>query len=641
MAANEAKRDVKGESENGIIHEIPLSEYAKSLGSIVRKRYIEKISVIGVDPLLIPEDNLNTDCMPPVEAADLVSYLVLDTSFYTKDQFKNFRSLQAYNQMVSGFITSISGKIFVDKYVVVGKVRHSQRMNEPPVQLWIITTKDGTVLSAHCRGCMAGLGESCSHIASVLFYLEVATRLNEKLTCTQVKCSWLLPTTVKNVDYLRVKDIDFTSAKKKKSDIDTSIDSLDADNDNSNIALHPVTSTPKPSKKQQSPNITKPSSAELDAFYKSLSECKLKPVCLSLEEPYADSFISKTRNVATVPDLFQTKFLELNYIDLLKECHKVKLTISLEDIASIERDTVEQSKSNAFFRHRSGRIGASKSRAACHTNPSQPSQSLIKSICYPHLFRFNTAATIHGCKHEETAIQAYSSYMKQSHVNFKVTKCGTYIDPEHPFLHATPDFLCECDCYGAGCGEVKCPYCIEGLDFNKYCQNKSACLQLDGQKFSLKRDHAYFYQVQQQLHITKRPYCDFVVFAITKDCSKVVQERIFPDADHWTYQVNTLSLFWRLCILPEILGRWYTRKMDLKKELGSELNISGDCYCRKTSDEPTAICSNPDCPISKFHLACLCIENVPKSWLCPHCRKLPKFIRTKKEKKKCNGNNWE
>ena len=77
---------------------------------------------------------------------------------------------------------------------------------------------------------------------------------------------------------MAVKDIDFTSAKKKKSDIDTTIDSLDADNDNSNIALHPVTSTP--SKKQQSPNITKPSSAELDAFYKSLSERKIKPVCL-------------------------------------------------------------------------------------------------------------------------------------------------------------------------------------------------------------------------------------------------------------------------------------------------------------------------------------------------------------------------
>ena len=49
-------------------------------------------------------------------------------------------------------------------------------MNNSPVPLWIITEKDGTIICAHCVGCMAGLGECCSHIASVLFYLEVWTR---------------------------------------------------------------------------------------------------------------------------------------------------------------------------------------------------------------------------------------------------------------------------------------------------------------------------------------------------------------------------------------------------------------------------------------------------------------------------------
>ncbi|CAB3994409.1 Chromatin modification-related YNG2, partial [Paramuricea clavata] len=53
------------------------------------------------------EEKLSTKCLPPVEAADPVSYLVLETSFYMKDQFKNFRSLHAYNQMVSGFITKL------------------------------------------------------------------------------------------------------------------------------------------------------------------------------------------------------------------------------------------------------------------------------------------------------------------------------------------------------------------------------------------------------------------------------------------------------------------------------------------------------------------------------------------------------
>ena len=38
-----------------------------------------------------------------------------------------------------------------------GKVRRSQAMNEPPVDIWIITETDGTILSAHCLGCKAGI----------------------------------------------------------------------------------------------------------------------------------------------------------------------------------------------------------------------------------------------------------------------------------------------------------------------------------------------------------------------------------------------------------------------------------------------------------------------------------------------------
>ena len=80
-------------------------------------------------------------------------------------------------------------------------------MNDPPVSLWIITHKEGTVICVHCTGCMAGLGECCSHIASVLFYLETWTRIYGKLSCTQVKCTWLLPTYVKEVTYDKVKNI--------------------------------------------------------------------------------------------------------------------------------------------------------------------------------------------------------------------------------------------------------------------------------------------------------------------------------------------------------------------------------------------------------------------------------------------------
>lgn len=69
------------------------------------------------------------------------------------------------------------------------------------VHIWIITEEGGIILSAHCMGCKAGLGESCSHVASVLFYIEAWTRINDRLACTQVKCMWLLPNFVNEVKY--------------------------------------------------------------------------------------------------------------------------------------------------------------------------------------------------------------------------------------------------------------------------------------------------------------------------------------------------------------------------------------------------------------------------------------------------------
>ena len=157
---------------------------------------------MGIDPATLIGAKLDPQCLPPMEATDLLCFLVIDTSYYTKKQFKAFNSLEAYNQMVSSFISSVEGKVIGEKFVVIGKGRHSQRMNERPFAVWIITNKEGTVSSAHCLGCKAGLAETFSHIASILFHIEASRRINETLTCTQVKCTWLLPTYVSEVHLL-------------------------------------------------------------------------------------------------------------------------------------------------------------------------------------------------------------------------------------------------------------------------------------------------------------------------------------------------------------------------------------------------------------------------------------------------------
>ena len=41
----------------------------------------------------------------------------------------------------------------------------SQRLNEAPLEPWVIARSSGEVLSAHCN-CMAGLAEFCTHVAT-------------------------------------------------------------------------------------------------------------------------------------------------------------------------------------------------------------------------------------------------------------------------------------------------------------------------------------------------------------------------------------------------------------------------------------------------------------------------------------------
>ena len=125
--------------------------------------------------------------------------------------------------------------------------------------------------------------------------------------------------------------------------------------------------------------------------------------------------------------MFDENYLQMNYTNLLQECQKIQLRISDAEIQLIERETLNQARESSFYWHRAERIGASQSKEASHKDPSQPSQSLIKAVCYPNVFKFSTAATRHDCKHEPLVIKEYEKQMKSEHENFQVQKCGTFI----------------------------------------------------------------------------------------------------------------------------------------------------------------------------------------------------------------------
>ena len=101
------------------------------------------------------------------------------------------------------------------------QVLHSQRMSEKALTPWLIIQPDGKVLAAHCD-CMAGLGESCTHVAALLFMIEATYQIKSSITATQTKAYWLPPST-KKVDYDTVRNIDFSSTKTKKKTVQNSI----------------------------------------------------------------------------------------------------------------------------------------------------------------------------------------------------------------------------------------------------------------------------------------------------------------------------------------------------------------------------------------------------------------------------------
>lgn len=50
-------------------------------------------------------------------------------------------------------------------------------MNDTALKHWMITGASGVVEAAHCDS-IAGLGEDCSHIGALLFYVKASTRIN-------------------------------------------------------------------------------------------------------------------------------------------------------------------------------------------------------------------------------------------------------------------------------------------------------------------------------------------------------------------------------------------------------------------------------------------------------------------------------
>lgn len=237
------------------------------------------------------------------------------------------------------------------------------------------------------------------------------------------------------------------------------------------------------------------------------------------------------------------------------EAFKEILRVNPEKVREIETNTRQQRLSQLWFSVRRYRITSSLFGSVLSRRADTPPDNLVLRIIQPK--SFSTPATRHGIENEPVAIENYISYQQSNgHPEIAVSPTGFYISVEHPFLGASPD--------GAvydpantlqpfGFLEIKCPYANRSQTPAEACGTSGFCCDLDASSGNLllKESHPYYSQIQGQMGIGERPWCDFVVYT-----SKGISvQRIAFNEQFWRNKLlPKLTSFYDNCVVPELVS---------------------------------------------------------------------------------------
>ena len=213
--------------------------------------------------------------------------------------------------------------------------------------------------------------------------------------------------------------------------------------------------------------------------------------------------------------------------------------------------------------------------------------------------------------------------MKPMHTNFEYRDSGLVVSTVHPYIGASPDGAVQCDCCGCGVLEIKCPYCI------RESSPTEASFLKDG---NLSKMHVHYYQVQTQLYVCASEYADFVIATFHNESPNLSCERILPDEPFMLDCITKAEKFFKVCLLPELVAKWYSRKVVMPDQTVVASVVTDEyvsCYCKQDKGGEMVGCDNPNCLHGLwFHLDCLKLKSKPRSskWYCPDCRKIPQFL---------------
>ena len=243
---------------------------------------------------------------------------------------------------------------------------------------WVILKDDGSVISAHCT-CVAGLGESCSHVAALLFKIEYIVKLRHKKTVTEEPAYWLIPS-LAVIEGQPGSVIDYTSAATKRKMFDEAASGeKDLGKRTRALALLPI--------EPLSSKATDTGLLPVMLKKKSISLSTIRGYYHHYADPVKPCIVPKS-----LKELYDPGKVGCELSVLRQHCEglKEKASVTTTQVAAVEEKTREQHLSNYWY-VRAGRITASNIHFVAATSVDKPSITTVNRVCIPRRSESNRA----------------------------------------------------------------------------------------------------------------------------------------------------------------------------------------------------------------------------------------------------------
>lgn len=421
----------------------------------------------------------------------------------------------------SDFVHDVADAKTESHYFIRCHVWPSMRSDLPHNVLVILSVISGAVIHASCEPCKVSALGRCSHVvALLLFLLDHIKKYGSTVStpCTSQECSWNKGKK-RTKDPRRLSDTQYPTKMKK-----------------SKLPLADFDPRPIPYRQVNASHINN-FIINLQKISSTVNSISMWETQLSLE--YSDYELDEEREMS-----------------LHQQTQQLIQNLTLPKLMEIP-GTRDQSGSEKWFCERWLRLTASKCLTAyklgqlVHEGTSNAAVRCF-NFMLSHIWKidvrpFQSYWMRYGLESEPKAVSKY-----EQQTGRKVESTGLWVNPKFPFLGCSPDGLVGED----GLIEIKSlkilkQHTLEAVtsikDFSVLINQQ--CFTIQNGKCVLKQKHDYYHQVQMQLLVTERKFCDFILFA---DIGPVSVERIVRNESLISEILKYLTTLWKQVIGPEV-----------------------------------------------------------------------------------------